>query len=669
LRTFNIEYTSNDQLEKFLKENNIIDSEKILLQVFTGVCDEIFINKLIDDIKSLLPSINIIGSTTDGEILEGDVASLSTVLSFSIFDNTKIDIIRSSTNKSSFQAAKSLIKEFKDIDNIKLAIVFADGLKTNGEGFLKAFNKFAPDIIIAGGLAGDNAKFNQTFVFTQYGLCKNMAIGAILSSEHLIVNNSYSFGWESIGKELTVTKAVENIVYEIDGQSPIDIYKKYLGDDIGDQLPATGIEFPLILKTKGGREVARAVVGKNDDFSLVFAGNISTGQKVHLAYGNIDNIFQDSNRCYNQLMDIPIESIFVYSCMARKRLLGDAIKNEMLPMAKIAPVSGFFTYGEFFYFTNKEVENKNKLFNETMTLLTLSEVDQIKKIDKIENKISSNTTTTIKALSNLIKETTQELQDLNNSLETKVHNEVIKNLEKDQQLFEQSRLAQMGEMIGNIAHQWRQPLSAISSIASGVQLSNEIDLLTKEEISQNMEIITEKTLYLSDTINTFRDFLKNDKNKEEVILQDKIDKALSIVYSTVRDNNIELINNISYDESIKLIIVTGELPQVIINIINNAKDILVEKNIENGWIKLDLIKKDDSVILTIEDNAGGIPNEYLSKIFEPYFTTKHKSQGTGLGLHMSYKIMTKSLGGNLSAKNSENGAVFYVELPLFDQID
>jgi len=664
LKTYNTKYKDNNQLREFIKLNNIIDSKKILLQVFTGICDKLYIEKLIYEIKELLPSINIIGSTTDGEIIDGEATKLSTILSFTIFDNSDITILQSTTNISSFQAAKSIIKQFNNIDDIKLAIIFTDGLNTNGEGFLKAFNKFAPDITVAGGLAGDNATFKKTFIFTQHGICNELAICAILSSNSLVVNNSYSFGWETIGKELTVTKSIENIVYEIDGQSPIAIYKKYLGDDIGDKLPSTGIEFPLIITTKEGRKIARAVVGKNEDGSLVFAGNIATGQKVHLAYGNIDNIFHDSNRCYNELIKKPIESIFIYSCMARKRLLGDTIKNELIPISKIAPMSGFFTYGEFFYFSNTNIETKNKLFNETMTLVTLSETSNIKQIDTIENEFSSTTNTTIKALSNLIKETTQELQELNNSLETKVKNEVMKNLEKDQQLFEQSRLAQMGEMIGNIAHQWRQPLSAISSIASGVQLSNELDLLSKEEISQNMSVITEKTAYLSDTINTFRDFLKDDKIKKEVILQDKIDKALNIVYSTIRDNNIEIINNIPYDMPINLTIITGELPQVIINIINNAKDILIEKDIEDKWIKLDLITKEKSIIISIEDNGGGIPAKYLTKIFEPYFTTKHKSQGTGLGLHMSYKIMTKSLGGNLTAKNSENGAIFYIELPI-----
>ena len=110
--------------------------------------------------------------------------------------------------------------------------------------------------------------------------------------------------------------------------------------------------------------------------------------------------------------------------------------------------------------------------------------------------------------------------------------------------------------------------------------------------------------------------------------------------------------------------VTGELEQVIINIINNSKDILLEKEVENPWVKLELIEEKDKVIITIEDNGGGIPESVLPKIFNPYFTTKHQSQGTGLGLHMSYKIITESLNGKLYVKNAKEGAKFFIELPL-----
>jgi PAS domain S-box-containing protein len=229
-------------------------------------------------------------------------------------------------------------------------------------------------------------------------------------------------------------------------------------------------------------------------------------------------------------------------------------------------------------------------------------------------------------------------------------------------LYEAEKLASLGEMIGNIAHQWRQPLSALSSTASSIKVENELGLLSKDDINKKMDLMINKTNFLSETINTFRNFLKSDKTYKKLVLEDEIQDALNVVSSTLANNNIPINNMIGKDSKTEVNIVSGELPQVMVNIFNNAKDILLEKNVQNPWIKLELSKDGEKNIISIEDNGGGIPEDILPKIFDPYFTTKHQSQGTGLGLHMSYKIITDSLHGNLYVKNTENGAKFFIVL-------
>jgi len=218
-------------------------------------------------------------------------------------------------------------------------------------------------------------------------------------------------------------------------------------------------------------------------------------------------------------------------------------------------------------------------------------------------------------------------------------------------------------MIGNIAHQWRQPLSALSSTASSVKLETELGLLNNDELDHKMDLIIAKTNFLSETINTFRNFLKSDKSYKLIVLEEELLNGINVVSATLKDHTIELITNIDKISPINMNMVTGELPQVIVNILNNAKDILIEKEIESPWIKIDIIEFSDKATVTIEDNGGGIPLDVLPKIFEPYFTTKHQSQGTGLGLHMSYKIIEESLHGKLYVKNTKNGAKFFIELP------
>ena len=251
-------------------------------------------------------------------------------------------------------------------------------------------------------------------------------------------------------------------------------------------------------------------------------------------------------------------------------------------------------------------------------------------------------------------------------LEEAIQKELEKNRNIEQQLFTQAKQAQMGEMIGNIAHQWRQPLNMISVSASNVKLKLEYGQLDNTNLEKSMDDIIHSTKFLSKTIDTFRNFIKDEKKVDKIVVQDRIDEALEIVKVTLDNRFIKLIKDIDYTQPIYTKIVVGELSQVIINILNNAKDAMDEKNIEDKWIKISLKRSKGNAVIRIEDNAGGIPKEILPKVFDPYFTTKHQSQGTGLGLYMSYDIVVNHLEGKLYAKNSRNGAVFFIEFPIID---
>lgn len=657
MRTVNTYYSSKEELSSFITFNNIVDSEKVLLQIFTGICNEAFINTLIYEIKELLPNIKIIGSTTDGEIKDSQISDYETVLSFTIFETTEITIISQSKSINSFHTAKLFIEKIDNIDKAKLAIIFTRGLDSNGELFLNAINEFAPNLIVAGGMAGDNAQFVKTYVFTHEGLCNDIAVGAVLYNPDLVVNTSFNFGWEIISKEFTVTKAIENKVYSIDNVTPTDIYKKYLGDNLEKQLPATGIEFPLILE-RDGKKIARAVIATSENGSLIFAGNINTGDKVYLGYGNAENILGYTEEVYNALMDYPIETIFIYSCMARRRLLGQEIINEIAPLNHLAPVSGFFTYGEFF---NKK---KNQLLNETMTILSLSESSVKNNVDNDELFLKPIPRThTIEALSHLINQTTKELQELNHHLEDRIQEEVEKNIQKDKHLFQQSRLAQMGEMISMIAHQWRQPLAAIKSTSAGINLKAQLGKIDRKFIVEQTEKISNFTSHLSDTIDDFREFFKPNQEKRESTFDEMIKSVLDIIGSSIQSKDITV--DISLQTSSKFYSYSNEVKQVLLNLFKNAEDILIEKNVQNPYINIYTYDKGEYIVFEIRDNGGGIALENMDDIFLPYFTTKNEKDGTGLGLYMSKKIIEEHCGGRLNVQNDENGAVFKVYLPRY----
>jgi len=259
-----------------------------------------------------------------------------------------------------------------------------------------------------------------------------------------------------------------------------------------------------------------------------------------------------------------------------------------------------------------------------------------------------------------VKEQTKQLKELNKTLEKRVQEEIAKNDEKQKLLFWQSRMASLGQMIGNIAHQWRQPLTELNLTLFNMKKSS----LKKDEKKVEELYKESKNLIssMSTTIEDFMNFFNPRKEKKSFEIKDSINEALTILKKLIQQENIKI--KVDVPTNYKVLGVSNELSQVIINLIQNAKDAFITNDVEDKNIliilKEDLDKK--YFLLEIEDNAGGIKKENLDSIFEPYFTTKHKSQGTGLGLFMSKMIVEKSLEGTLSHKNSENGSIFTITI-------
>jgi len=233
--------------------------------------------------------------------------------------------------------------------------------------------------------------------------------------------------------------------------------------------------------------------------------------------------------------------------------------------------------------------------------------------------------------------------------------------ERNRQLFEQSKRAEVGEMIGNIAHQWRQPLAIINTIVAIIDEKNSADDLTKEEISDKLGNMQKRISYMSDTIENFLNYYRPDKVKSIFSISESINKSLDIVsFDILYDSNIEV--QVSIDDSLKAYGFMNEFVQVIVTILSNIRDIILEKSLKDKLVSISLLKKNDLIQLSISDNCGGIDENNLSKIFDPYFTTKHQSMGTGLGLYIARMIIEENMNGKISANNTNDGAKFIIEI-------
>ncbi|MCX6052302.1 MAG: PAS domain-containing protein [Campylobacterales bacterium] len=232
---------------------------------------------------------------------------------------------------------------------------------------------------------------------------------------------------------------------------------------------------------------------------------------------------------------------------------------------------------------------------------------------------------------------------------------------KDEIMIAQSRHAAMGEMISMIAHQWRQPLSVIAMGGNNILADIELEILDTQTLKDGVKDILKQTQELSETINDFRNFFKSDKEKQEVLIENVFVEALAMIGKSLQNNTIEVEN--IFDSTTKISIYARELKQVFINLLNNAKESLLETKQENRKITNKIYEIDESVIVEICDNGAGFNQEVLKKIFEPYFSTKNEKNGTGLGLYMSKIIIEEHLKGKLGAKNSTDGAVMTIQLP------
>ena len=227
--------------------------------------------------------------------------------------------------------------------------------------------------------------------------------------------------------------------------------------------------------------------------------------------------------------------------------------------------------------------------------------------------------------------------------------------------MQKSKFIAMGEMISLIAHQWRQPISELNAIILNIKLHYDLEKLTKTMLDKKTQEIENLLDYMSNTIDDFRTFFKPDKTKEKFYLIESCKRVTDITSSMLSEHQIMLIKNM--DETISINNYQNEFEQVVLNIVTNAKDALLCDNIPNPQIKINLYKT-DKIYLKICDNAHGISPKIIDKIFEPYFTTKEESDGTGIGLYMSKLIIEQNMGGELSVQSSKSGTCFIISFEV-----
>ena len=659
MQTYNLRYRSLDKLKDYIFEKEIIDAENLLIQIFSYSTETKKLESILKNLRKLFPSAHIAGTTTDGEIFDGRILTKDIMLSFSLFEYTKVTSCMLLLEGDNFLMGKKLAQKIVSSDT-KALILFARSNEINALRLLEGIRSIKHDIVISGGLSADQGKFEDGYVFDAETLGNNNIVAVALSSEKLIVHNHATSQWEPIGREFMITKSKQNRLMSVDKMSVKELYAKYLGEEIASNLPLSGLQFPFVMK-KGDDYIARTALWDPKDGSLLFGADMPQGEKIQIGFGDARKMLLNVRTILENINQHPCESIFIYESAGRRRFLKQYAHYEVEPFSQIAPVSGFYGYGEFI-----ANEGEALFLNQSFTLLTLSESEVYTPKELIfkEPKDDNNDLQTLRAISNIAKVSSLELQELNQKLEERIKEEVEKNRKKDSILIHNSKLAQMGEMMSLIAHQWRQPLSAISATSTGLHVKIELGKYDEAFFLSSLDKIEEYVKHLSTTVNDFTDFFKPSKKPKKTTTAYMIERALFIMSASLRKNSIDVM--VEDRAETEFSTYPNEVIQVLINLIKNAENILLKREIEKPIISVTSYEKGAYHFIEVSDNAGGIKEEIIDKIFEPYFTTRNSEESTGLGLYMSKFIIEESCGGTLKVHNSNEGAVFTIKLKKMD---
>ncbi len=627
MKTFN--YTiNNEPLSSMIDFATFKDEKNVLIQIFCGEKKNILKN-ILNEITKELPNAICIGSSTDGEINNDKITTLNTVITISVFDKTTLKIAYVN-EKDSFTNGKKLATLLCSEDT-KLLITFTDGAKTNGEEFLNGISFINNKVIISGGMAGDNAHFTQTFISCQNKILTNGAVGVSLNSKTLKVCNAYNFNWSPIGIEHTIDEVEGNRVYKISGLTPLDFYEKYLGEYVARSLPATGIEFPLIVQ-KNNIPLARAVIAKHEDGSLSFAGNLHKGDIVKLGFGNVELIMSNPLKSlFDKCCVKDTETFFIYACMARRRYMPDLINVEIKPFSKIAPTAGFFTYGEFYH-----NGGNNELLNQTLTILALSEKDDVnyeaQSIIPDENTILSDHAKSLQALTHLIQQSSSD------------YNAQSKELENGN-IYAQNLIASQKQFLKHAVHETNTPLSIIMGNIEMFEMEH-----GKNKYLSNIEVAMKNIFSIYDDLSYL---VKKDQVNQATHKIDLVDFVRSRV-EFFASSALKFKSKFKFQTNKNKIILNFneiKLQRIVDNNLTNAIKYTLENEIIN--VKLDLHNNNCDFI--IESRSAQILDP--QKIFEEYYREEVSKDGFGLGLNLVKRICSEENVG-IKLESGENWASF-----------
>jgi len=676
-------YKDAETFEAWCQEHNPVNSNQLLIEINYPNGNLTQLQLLLKSLEEQFPQATILGMQSFGSFKDHRVTDLNqqAVISMMEFESSTISSMVLDLSGNYVKGAKedyildiTAIEKYLQPDTQAIQILTSYNTVHTASFINKLGEAFAHLKIFGGGASSSSQNTSKSFVFYQGKIYHKAVILTFMHGENLDVNLYQAFDWKPISKKKKVTKVEGASLLTMENSPALDIYKKYFPNIEKDK--SVFLQVPLYI-TKGNLSYTVHIADTDTQKqSLITTQQLHEGDIVQLSIGNYNDMMNRTKEIYKFLSDTPAQALWIGSCISYEYGFRIPINYYISNIKSNDNIFGYTTSQEYF----NEENQPNTYHNQTFIMAAITE-SRSSYIELVEYKEENITPFEIanKNLYSIIHKTANELNRLTENLEIRVNqrtkelkmlnadlqvriNDAVRKVKRQNAIMtQQARLASMGEILENIAHQWRQPLNTVSWIINDTMVKAQLGKSDEIDIEEIAKKVNNSIQFLSNTIEDFRRYVDRSDMAQTFNLKETIESTVMLIKETLAKSQttvkIDCADDITYKGY------ENDFKHVIMNLLNNARDAFEEKGITNGEILIRVYHEKDELIITVRDNAGGIPKKILNKIFEPYYTTKHKTQGTGLGLYMS-KNMIERVHGTIEAFSIVNKKTsFIIRLP------
>jgi signal transduction histidine kinase len=653
----------NYKISKIETLNDILQSEEItsfsecksqLIQIFSAENNSEWYLLLGNAIRKVLPKSIVIGASSVGEICDGKILTNSTVILFSFFETSSLNIFSYECGPGTEEGiGKILLKDTESLNlEVKGMLLLSTPISNNSGIFFNSFTSSDLNYPVFGGGAGDYANKRNTLVFDGTTCYKEGVISVVFSGNNLSIEVLTYLGWHPLSKEMTITEVGEMSVKTIDDKPAFSVYEKYLGISPDENFFQNCLEFPFLIY-RNGKVITRVPFFVNDiDGSIQLVADVQVGEKFRIGYGNPQMIIDESMHIQNKMKSFQPESILLYTCICRRFLMQDDVDLETLPFNAIAPTSGFYTFGEFF------ADGVSKaLLNSTMVAVGFREGDKSSKT--VHEKLIQE----VNAKENFDPYTNQHTRILSKLLY--FITVLTKELEEQNQVLE-SVNAEKDKFFSILAHDLRGPLStfvALTKIIDEDMATMELDRIKEITLSMktsasNIYSLLENLLEWSRMMRGGVDFIP-----EKFNLKNKIKICTDLLSESAIKKRIELA--VSIQDEIEVYADNHMFDTIIRNLVSNA----IKFTPIGGKVSVQAEFKNESYVeVKISDSGIGMTPGLKSKLFQLNENTNRKGTegepSSGLGLLLCREFVEKHDGKIWVESEVGTGSVFSFSIPV-----